>query len=108
MPDDAVIRGSYPIVWRELHGPTYAGWLSVGPGSLTLDGFGDGAHEVAQVTFDDLLSVRMAAASDERLGGRPTLIIEVKPHRRFQIVAVGGLGALREVADALVLAMTPA
>jgi len=103
VPDHAGIDASYPVVWREPPGPSYAGSLSLGPGSLTLDGTAAGSREVVLLSFTDLASVRMAGAGEKRLGARPTLVIQTREGRRFEIAAVAGLGVLREVADVLAL-----
>lgn len=90
------------MVWREPPGPSYAGSLALASGSLTLDGTAAGTREVVVVTFAELAGVRMAGAG-ERLKGRPTLILQTKTGRRFEVAAVTGLGLLREVADVLAL-----
>ncbi len=97
------IDASYPVVWREPPGPSYAGSLVLASDSLTLDGTAAGAREVVVLTFADLAGVRMAGAGEERLGGRSTLVLETKAGRRFEVAAVSGLGLLREVADVLAL-----
>ncbi len=72
---------------------------------MKLDGVSDAGRVVLEVPYADLERVRMAAGREERLDGRPTLVIEAKPARRLQVASVAGLGVLREVADVLVLGM---
>jgi hypothetical protein len=91
----------YPIVWCEPAGRSYAGSLDLGSDRLTLDGVSEGDREVVELAYRDLEAVRMAANRAERLGGRPTLLLDAKPRRRFRIAAVGGAGVMREVADTL-------
>ena len=72
---------------------------------MKLDGVTDAGRVVLEVPYADLERVGMAGGREDRLDGRPTLLLEVKPARRVQVAAVAGLGVLREVADVLVLAM---
>ena len=53
------------------------------------------------VAYEDLDGLRMATVGDERLGGRPTLVLLERSGRRFRIAAVGGTGVIGEVADVL-------
>lgn len=95
-------------MWTESSGPTYAGALLLGPESVTLDGVADGVREVIEVAYVALDGVRMATARDERLGGRPTLVLAERSGRRFRIAAVSGAGVMGEVADALTRELTVA
>ncbi|MER3410727.1 MAG: hypothetical protein C4305_09395 [Thermoleophilia bacterium] len=54
--------------------------------------------------LSELAGVRMAGAGEEqRLRGRPTLVLDTRSGRRFQVATVSGVGGLREVADIVAL-----
>jgi hypothetical protein len=86
-------------------GHTYAGSLVLGPEFLTLDGVDDGDRSVVELSYRDVARVRMAGTSEERVRGRPTLLVETAPGPSIRIAAVTGAGVLGEVADALTRAM---
>lgn len=105
MPDHTRIRERYPVVWCEQSGPIFAGSLDLGPASLVLDGVSGGARTIVDLPYRDLVRVRMASGGQERVRGRPTLLIEADT-RLFRIAAVAGAGMMGEVADALTREMT--
>jgi hypothetical protein len=107
LADDTAIDARYPVIWCEQSGPTYAGSLALGPASLVLDGVASGDRAVVDVPYVDLARVRMASGGSERVGGRPTLLVEAG-ERLLRIAAVAGAGVMGEVADALTRAMTVA
>ncbi len=43
----------------------------------------------------------MAGAGEERLHGRPTLVLDTRSGQRIEVATVTGVGGLREVADIL-------
>ena len=100
------MRESYPVVWCERSGPVAAGSLLLGPTALRLDGVAGGAHATRELRYSELAGVRMAAYGEERLGGRPTLLIEPAGAPALQVASVAGLGVLREVADVLARTMS--
>jgi len=99
------IMAGYPVVWREPPGPPYAGSLVFGRQSIRLDGVSEGRREVCELPFGELVRVRSATIR-ERLGRRPTLVIEARPARLLELVSITGAGELREVADRLALAIS--
>lgn len=106
--DDSCIIARYPVVWSEQPGRTYAGSLALGPASLTLDGVVGGERNVVELHYGDLARVRMTSAPDQRVSGRPTLLVEMSSGQCFRIAAVAGAGVMGEVADALTRAMAVA
>lgn len=93
---------SYAVVWQSESGTAYAGKLELGEGLLRLDGLSTaGARSRIVLRYEDLGAVRSARRS-ERLGGRPTLLVERPGHGPLKLVSVGGSGLLPELADRLV------
>jgi hypothetical protein len=108
LAEDCGIDARYPIVWcEEAGGPTYAGSLELGQSSFVLDGVARGSRNVVEFPYVDLVRVRMASGGSERVGGRPTVVVEAGA-RLVRIAAVAGAGVMGEVADALTRAMTVA
>ena len=95
----------YPVVWCLETGHTYAGSLSLGPSALVLDGVDGGDRNVVELSYGDVARVRMAGTREERVRGRPTLIVDARTGRSIRIAAVSGAGVLGEVADALTRSM---
>ena len=46
------------------------------------------------------------AITDERLTGRPSLLVELRTLERYLIAAIGGFGVLAELAEQITAAMT--
>lgn len=88
---------SYAVVWREDEGPTSPGKLEVQGCALRLEGIG-GARELP---FAQLAAIRFGSAPNDRLDGRPALIIEHGDGRIVRICMVGQVGALRELVERL-------
>jgi hypothetical protein len=93
---------SYAVVWEDGNGTAFAGKLELGDGLLRLDGLSPaGARSRLVLRFEELGAVRSARRT-ERLGGRPTLLVERPGHGPLKLVSVGGSGLLPELADRLV------
>lgn len=73
-----------------------------------MDGVDGGDRTVVELSYVDLTRVRMAGVGEERMRGRPTLLVDATAGRSIRIAAVAGAGVMGEVADALARAMTVA
>jgi hypothetical protein len=92
----------YPIVWREQSGPTFAGSLRLGASGVELDGVAPGGkRRRLEIPYEALRGLRVASGGRERLGQRPTLLLDEHSGRRLRIAAVGASGVIGEVADTL-------
>ena len=94
---------SYAVVWQEDDGAVYAGKLELDPGALHLDGLsrrGEPRHR--DILYRAVGHVR-TARSTERIGGRPTLVIDVQGNggHPLRVGSVGGSGLLSELAERL-------
>jgi hypothetical protein len=95
------VRMSYAVVWQEEDGTVFAGKLELAERTLRLDGLSRvGAHHRRVLRYADLGSVR-SARRGERIGDRPTLVVEHRSRPPLRIGSVGGSGLLSEVADKL-------
>ena len=87
---------SYAVAWRNGDGRSHAGRLDLGPSALRLEG-----GESVEVPYVDLDELRITRQSDERLSGRPTLVLGLRDGRTVHIVSVGEPGALAELVERL-------
>jgi hypothetical protein len=92
---------SYGVVWEE--GSTVqAGKLELDPLAVRLEGLDtEGRSRVQQLAYCDLASVRVARKLDERLEGRPTLILERLAGGPVRVASVAQAGVLSEIAEQL-------
>jgi hypothetical protein len=93
---------SYAVVWQDEDSTVYAGKLELGERLLRLDGLSAAGipHRLA-LAYDELGAVR-SAGRRERIGDRPTLLVERPARPPLKLVSVGGSGLLPELADRLV------
>jgi hypothetical protein len=93
---------TYAVVWREPGGSVFAGKLGFASDSLRLEGSSDaGSLAHLRVLYRDLSGVRVGRSPEERIDGRPCIILERRAGRSLSIVPVGGAGALFEIEEAL-------
>lgn len=96
------VSPSYAVTWREPRGPVFAGKLELGPAQLRLEGASPhGRRSTQSLRYDDLVSVRVARGSDDRVDGRPVVLVERRNGGPLRIASVGGVGLIAEVASRL-------
>jgi hypothetical protein len=93
----AGVMRSYPVVWRE-NGFQGTGKLEIRSGSVELDG----AHGSRRIPFDAITAAR-AGRHPERIGGRPTLILELREGAPVTVSPVSQPGAVTELAERLAM-----
>lgn len=94
--------GEYAVVWVESETPNtiYAGGLSLDEGRVRLRGSAGIGAVVRELEADDVASVRRVGRR-ERLGGFPSLKLDVRQGGSLLVASVIGGGALWEIVDAL-------
>ena len=95
-------RRSYAVTWREGDGQVRAGKLTLGATNLHLEG-GRARSRLSEegIQYGGLSRVGTARRPEERIGGRPTLVLERPGRPSLAIACLDGLGCLREVAERL-------
>jgi len=88
----------YAAVWRSGDGSTSCGKLEVGADDLVLHGSGE---DELRIPFDDLSSVEIGRAADERINGDKSLVLERHSCERVLVAALGGVGLLGELTHLL-------
>ena len=97
---------SYAVVWRKDGGPIVTGQLRLEPEGVRLVGAVQGQPEEHLLEFRALARVELGHQADERIQGRPSLLLELRSPERFLISAIGGVGVVNELADRAAAAMT--
>lgn len=104
-PGGATIRrtmgASYAIVWREPEGTTCTGSVEASADALSFRGAAAGRAVEREVPFDTVTGVRTLRTGGDLIDGRTTLLLEVGPDEALRVAAVGGVGALAELAAIL-------
>ena len=96
------MSNDYAVVWRENGGPPQPGRLELEAHALRLEGGGD----VRRLSFAGMTQMRNGRLPDERLAGRPALVVESDEGDAIQIATVGEVGALFELAERIAGAQT--
>lgn len=97
---------SYAVVWRKGQGPVVAGRLQLGTCGVQLCGGLLSAPEAHDLRYADISSVRLSRSSEERVRGRPSLLLELVSLDCFFVAAVGSIGVVAELADLIAVART--
>jgi hypothetical protein len=94
------VKTTYAVKWREPDGQSYLGCLALGPRMLRLEGRErDGPAVDRQIGYDEVQSLRVGSHGDDRLDGRPALVVE-RSDGRYLVTSAGmGAGIVQELAD---------
>lgn len=88
---------TYAVTWRGATGLVHAGKLELGAASLTLEG----GSARKTVRYDELAEVHVGRGTDERLQGRPALVLRGGAGETLYVSSVGGPGVVVEIAERL-------
>ena len=87
---------TYAVTWQDKAGRVHAGKLELGAEALTLEG-----NSVRKtIRYDALSEVHVGRGIDERLQGRPALVLR-RGSETLYVTSVGSPGAVVEIAEAL-------
>jgi hypothetical protein len=99
---------SYAVVWHEPPHEARSGRLELADSALRLVGTSaDGGDEVTEIPYRMLERTRVATAPCERMGGRPTLVVERRGEEPIEIASVGGIGIVSELAEHISRVLAP-
>jgi hypothetical protein len=108
LPDDTAVvtrdSGSYAVVWQKDSGPVVAGQIQLQRDAIRLRGAAHGQPVEHALRYDHLSEVRLGHQADERIQGRPSLLLEVCSIERFVVAAISGFGVVAELADLIAAA----
>lgn len=92
---------SYAITWQEAAAEPRSGRLELKPLGLGFEGPNGNGSANVEIPYGDLSAVRIARALDDRLSGRPTLILERRTGGPIRIASVAQPGIISELAEQL-------
>lgn len=95
-------RLTYAVFWHEGDGPRRTGKLELANSHIVLEGASaEGALARASLSYADLAEVRIGRSLAERIGGRPSLILERHRGPPIRIGEIAGLGSLVDLGQVL-------
>jgi hypothetical protein len=95
------MRTSYGVVWREGGAPLARGKLELLPRALRLDGVSGTETTTREIPYDSLSEIRIGRSPDDRIDGRPSLMLEPRGGDTLSIASVAQTGVLAEIAERL-------
>ena len=85
------------MTWLDARGLLQAGKLELGADALELAG----GSSRATIRYDELADVHVGRGADERVQGRPALVLQDKAGGTLYVSAVSGAGVVVEIAEQL-------
>jgi hypothetical protein len=99
---DHLDMSSYAVLWSEPFCDIEAGKLVLERGSIRFEGsHGLRGACVRRVYYDDMLGVHVGYRENDRLRGRPTVVVDLIDGTPLRIGAVDGVGTVSELVDEL-------
>ena len=95
------MRVTYAVSWEEPDGSPGSGRLELGTDALLLEGRNGGSAVIRAFPYRNMSGLRVARAAHERLGDRPTLIVDLFGGRTLRIAGVAQPGIVSELASRL-------
>jgi hypothetical protein len=95
------MQKSYGVVWREGMHSLATGMLELGPRELRFEGVADAGITEQRIRYDDLAGVRVGRSADERIEGRPTVILERRGGEPVTLTTVAQTTLLGEIVERL-------
>ena len=95
------MRTTYGVVWREGHKPLARGKLELLPRAVRLDGMSGSEPASREIAYDYLSEIRIGRSAEERIDGRPCLVLEPRTGDTLAIASVAQSGVIAEIAERL-------
>src|SRR5690349_16765247 len=95
------MRKSYGVVWKSGDGPLVVGKLGVQPLGFELDGLLEGEPRREYVGYDELLEARVGRGAEERISGRPTVVLERRSGATLFVSTVAQPSLVGEIVEGL-------
>jgi hypothetical protein len=91
---------SYAVTWRERGGRARAGKLTLGPSSVRLEaGEPCGSLVRTALRYADIAAAEVVRRPDERIHGRPTVVLRRRSGPPLYVAALNGAGFASELVD---------
>lgn len=95
------MRTSYGVVWREGALPLASGKLELLPRAVLLDGMAGSIPTTREIAYDLLSEIRIGRSAQDRIDGRPTLVLAPRSGEPVAIASVAQAGVISEIAERL-------
>jgi hypothetical protein len=95
------MRTSYGVVWREGALPLASGKLELLPRAVRLDGMAGSIPTTREIAYDFLSEIRIGRSAQDRIDGRPTLVLAPRSGEPVAIASVAQAGVISEIAERL-------
>jgi hypothetical protein len=95
------MRTSYGVVWREGDHPLARGKLELLPRAVRLDGMTGSEPTTREIPYDYLSEIRIGRSPEERIDGRPSLVLAPRTGDTLSIASVAQAGVVAEIAERL-------
>lgn len=98
------MRTTYAVTWQEQDSPPHSGRLELRPRGLCFEAVENGDARtpiVREVGYEDVAEVRIGRVVADRIGGRPTLVVERRAGGSVRIASVAQAGIVSELAERL-------
>jgi hypothetical protein len=95
------MRKTYGVVWQEGDLPLARGKLELLARSVRLDGVAGAQPIEREIPYDSLAGVRVGRSSEDRIDGRPSLVLEPRAGQSISIASVAQPGVVAELAERL-------
>ncbi len=96
-----LMRTSYGVVWQEGDLPLARGKLELLGQSVRLDGVAGTQPTKRDIPYESLAGVRVGRSGEDRLDGRPSLVLERRSGQLISIASVAQPGVVAELAERL-------
>jgi hypothetical protein len=100
------MRTSYGVVWREGSHPLASGKLELLPLAVRLDGMVGSVPTTREIAYDRLVEIRIGRSAEDRIDGRPTLVLASRTGNHYAIASVAQAGVIAEIAERLAALQT--
>jgi hypothetical protein len=95
------MRKSYGVVWREGARPLARGKLELLPHAVRLEGMTGSEPTTREIAYDHLTEIHIGRSSNERIDGRPSLVLAPRTGATLSIASVAQSGVIAEIAERL-------
>jgi hypothetical protein len=105
--DNFSVRASYGVLWQEGERAAVAGKLELDASQLRLEGSDADHVAVCAIPYRELGAVRIGRDEEERLNGRPTLILDRLGGETVRVASLAQAGVVTEIAEHVAALQVP-
>lgn len=95
------MKTTYGVVWRDGEHALARGKLELLPHAIRVDGMTGSEPTAREIRYEHLSEIRIGRSPDERIDGRPSLVLGLRTGDTLSIASVAQAGVLAEIAERL-------